>query len=375
MLHVVYACGLLSIGASAWLVMELHSLDARVRRRLFARQLSLLASIDLALTSSLLLWCLVDQGVVVLPGEWQARMCWATAVPYFSCRWMSLLMGTHIAAGLAAAWFRWIRVIRFMGWSLPMVLVTGAGLGFGQLWEVPLAAGKTGTCHWSSNSVGEVATMGLLACFAVAIVCHAVAVARACASPGRLRWELVRVLSLYALCFWASYGPVLIFHDNQTLAYDLALGAEACNGLWNTGTYFVQKRTSWKRARRRLTRHSVVAGGGVVSPGDVVSFHVLFDAHEGAVFEVDRIAGEAGRRSEQEILNRAQFSGRLSEHMQWAEAGSTGQSIASHVGMDEVAPRRSRIGSGSVVTALGATVIVAGSLKGSHVFPSAWDAV
>lgn len=299
------AAQLLSVASCIRLLLTFRKFDGLAWRRLFLRQLWFLALSDILGTFGLIGLSLVRYGNVELSDPGCKVLCPA----FWVFRFWSVLLETHIAAGVLSEWRRWIWQIRVLHRTLlwlPALALIFTILAY--FTSTPRYGGpgergdddvKTRQCF----TTREFWSFGvLLVCLVSSSAFYLSALFRACRSPRGVRCKVVQRALAYLLSFAITYGPTFVLmwiplevlNPKNGFMFYFANCCDTCeglNGFLNAAAYFSQTRyarTLLSRDPRRRPNLNEQPQGNPAAPVQVsqmASFHACFDPM--AVSEID----------------------------------------------------------------------------------------
>jgi len=278
-LALVSLCACCTVFTCALLVYSIRRSPERIRRKLFARQLTTLAVYDIILALMSLYWVLCNGGFILYShriGTIVSRI--AQGVWGFSeCG--SMLLELHIALGMAFSWARCERGLQTLEKSLGYwVTLLCIGLTVLVVTLEPTnyyrKGNKSVTCGPPEYIKIVLLSLALVGCFAA--YCSAMFRLKTRGTYAASR-EVERRFYLYPANFWLTYSWHIagIVHPSLYGTYVgvFANAGLAANGFVNAVTYYFQSRLA-KRSKLRSCTMPVEANPRLAN---IASFHAIFD--------------------------------------------------------------------------------------------------
>lgn len=258
-------------------VFVLHQLPPRMWRKLFTKQLVLLAVSDIVMALTSFYWMLCDTSFVLYTPEMGTRV---TRVVQVFCDWSgftSVIMEAHISLGLAFSWSRFefgLRLLDHTVCFMPLLGVVGCVL---TLIFHPYDYRRIGN---SSEVVDSRPDPVEAVCVMLVFLACLVAIASALwfsrgSTPAAVHGVQNR-LWMYPASFLLSFGCRFAVDLRPDLVDDLFeipyRTGIAANGLLNALIYFHQSRLSKRRCRNVIPS----AHSDLQRLANVHSFHAIF---------------------------------------------------------------------------------------------------
>mmetsp|Transcript_36889 Transcript_36889/g.98261 ORF Transcript_36889/g.98261 Transcript_36889/m.98261 type:complete len:339 (-) Transcript_36889:422-1438(-) len=277
----------------------LHQLPMRMWRKLFTKQLVLLAVSDIVMALTSFYWMLCDTSFVLYTPEIGTHV---NRMVQVVCDWSgftSVIMEAHISLGLAFSWSRFELGLRFLDYTvcfMPFLGVVGCVLTVTFYPYEYIRSGNSGSVINSRPDPAE-AVCGMLVFLACLV---AIAYARwftRGSTPAAMQGVQNR-LWMYPASFLISFGCRFAVDLSPQLV-ETFLGIPyrtgiAANGLMNALIYFHQSRLSKRRCRNVIPS----AHSDVERLANVHSFHAIFHAdlvslHTGATYTSSPSSGQS----------------------------------------------------------------------------------
>mmetsp|Transcript_135719 Transcript_135719/g.307069 ORF Transcript_135719/g.307069 Transcript_135719/m.307069 type:complete len:356 (-) Transcript_135719:53-1120(-) len=292
-----------SILACSGYLVHFLSLDPKLRRRLFPRQLASLALADLLASLVVLLYIFLKfpEYYDVVPDP--DKYCEFVYDLYRWFRIVSVLQEVHISFVFLGQCLRAERFLVAMRFGIWVLWTVGSLVAFVEAFFFRWSADKV---HKSCKPSGVeyVDIVVLIGACATCLFTNFVVFAKSSGrAPGSVQRSVMRRAMLYPLNFLASYILIIICYCSPALAGSGPLFFGACvleylSGFFNCITYFANSR--YARLRIPTTLLQAEAGlGGEPGMRNILSFHLMFEDAEEVT--VEATAAEAQRRSEMEI--------------------------------------------------------------------------
>lgn len=220
------------------------------------------------------------------------------------------LLETHIAFGLACAYWRQLRTLRVLNQSLVLTWALGIALGVAQALKTVVS--YEGLCYPEKYTLVNTIAGGIASiCFAASLFAYGASALRVVRYPESVQQEVWRLCWAYPCAFFVSRGPLTLFQffhvSGREVRLELlriALVLKTLNGVLNVIVYALSSHFAKMRYVEVLSSHLVAEDDGIGAGGrdmfadgrgagfrtealkEFISFHVGFGETDSIQFIV-----------------------------------------------------------------------------------------